>query len=155
MAITTTEAAGAHQWVARPNRSLTPTARRRLIGGVVLLSLVVSGGFALAGAWLVAPFAGLELLVLFFALRAIARHDASFESIRLEGRQLIVTRRLPDGDLTQRFHAGWARVSLDAAPGADPLLCIRAHGQGVALGRLMTPDQRRQLAADLRQRLQP
>ena len=48
MAMTKTEAAGAQEWTARPNCSLTPTARRNLVCGILAASLLVSGGFLLA-----------------------------------------------------------------------------------------------------------
>ena len=85
MAITTRETAGAREWIARPNRSLTPAVRRGLIGLILAANTLIGLGFWLAGAWPVLPFAGLELLLLFVALRAVARRDAAFESIRLEG----------------------------------------------------------------------
>ena len=50
MAMTKTEAAGAQEWTARPNCSLTPTARRNLVCGILAASLLVSGGFLIAGA---------------------------------------------------------------------------------------------------------
>ena len=115
MAITTRETAGAREWIARPNRSLTPTVRRGLIGLILAASILISLGFWLAGAWLVLPFAGLELLLLFVALRALARRDASFESIRLEGDRLTVTRHLPGCESHHSFHAGWARAASKAS----------------------------------------
>lgn len=154
MAITTRETAGAREWIARPNRSLTPAVRRGLIGLILAASLLISLGFWLAGAWLVLPFAGLELLILFVALRAVARRDAAFESIRLEGDRLTVIRHLPGCESHHSFHAGWARVSLEGERPSDPLVCIRSHGRSAQVGVLMTPDQRRVLATDLRQRLQ-
>ncbi len=155
MAITTIETAGAQEWIARPNRSLTPTARRGLIGLVLAASLLVSGGFALAGAWLVLPFAGLELVILLAALRAIERRDRSYESIRLEGNRLTISTSLPEGRSQQSFHAGWAKISLEADDTREALLCIRSHGHSAHVGRLMTPAQRRQLATDLNHRLHP
>ena len=154
MAITTRETAGAREWIARPNRSLTPSVRRGLIGFILAASVIVSLGFWLAGAWLVMPFAGLELLLLFVALRVIARNDTSFESIRLEGDRLTVTRHLPDCESHHSFHAGWAKVSLEGDRPADRLVCIRSHGRSAHVGALMTPDQRSTLATDLQQRLQ-
>ena len=62
MALTFQEAGGAREWTARPNRSLSSAARRGLIGGLVIVTLLVSAGFMLAGAWMVLPFAGLELI---------------------------------------------------------------------------------------------
>lgn len=153
MAITTIEAGGMHEWHAHPNCSLTPFARRILIGGLIFVSLLVSGAFLLAGAWLVLPFAGLELAVLFVALSIIKRHDRSSETIRLEGSRLSVHSHLPDRDIHQEFNVGWAHVSLEADNGPDPLICIRSHGRSCQVGHLMTPEQRHQFYTDLSRRL--
>ena len=88
MAITSSEAEGVHVWHARPNCSLDTLGRRILIGGLVLVSLIVSGGFLLAGAWIVLPFAGLELVALFLAFHAIARRDTLSEVVRLDAHLL-------------------------------------------------------------------
>lgn len=155
MAITTTETAGAREWTARPNRSLPPTECRVFCGLIVVVSLGVGIAFAFFGAPLVLPFAGLELGLLYFALRHLARADNAFESIRLDGNRLTVTHHFPSGNACQHFHAGWARISLEAAPPDEPMVCIRAHGHHATLGRLMTPAQRRQLVQDLHHSLQP
>lgn len=155
MAITTQEAAGAREWIARPNCSLTPAVRRGVIGCVLAISLLVTTGFVLAGAWMVLPFSGLELAALLFALRAIRRADQSYESVRLENGQLIVSSHLPHLNLEQRFPAGWARVSLESDGDGDALLCIRAHGRSSHIGRLMTGAERQRLVAELRTHLNP
>lgn len=155
MALTFQEAGGAREWTARPNRSLSSAARRGLIGGLVIVTLLVSAGLMLAGAWMVLPFAGLELIVLALALRALERSDTAYETIRLESGRLSVLTHCPHGDLSASFHPFWARVSLEPdSPGGDPLLYIRSHGRHARVGHLMTPDQRRTLAAELRGQLQ-
>lgn len=153
MAMTKTEAAGAQEWTARPNCSLTPTVRRNLVCGILAISLLVSGGFLLAGAWLVLPFAGLELAALYIALRALDRADSASETIRLEGDRLTVTTRFLGRDNQQSFSTAWARVSLEAGDAPDPLICIRSHGRSCQVGRLMTPPQRHQFFSDLSRRL--
>lgn len=155
MAITTIEAEGVHEWRARPNCSLNPSARQLLIGGVLFLSLLVSGGFLVAGAWLVLPFAGVELAVLYIALRILDRRDQSSETVRLEGSRLSIVSHLPGGDIQHDFNTGWARLSLEAdtASGPDPLICIRSHGRCCQVGHLMTPEQRYQFYTDLSRRL--
>lgn len=153
MAMTKTEAAGAQEWTARPNCSLTPTARRNLVCGILALSLLVSGGFLLAGAWLVLPFAGLELAALYMALRALDRADSASETIRLEDGRLTITTRFPGEDRQLSFPTAWARVSLEAVDTPDPLICIRSHGRSCQVGRLMTPPQRLQFFSDLSGRL--
>jgi uncharacterized membrane protein len=104
MAMTKTEAEGAQEWTARPNCSLTPTARRNLVCGILAASLLVSGGPA-SGAWLVLPFAGLELAALYIALRALDHADSASETIRLEGDRLTVTTRFLGRDPTELFHS--------------------------------------------------
>lgn len=153
MAITMKEAAGARSWIARPNCSLTPALRRGVIVLILAASLIISTAFLLAGAWLVLPFAGLELLVLFIALRAIDRQAADYESIHLDDDKLIVSTRQSAVSFRQGFHAGWARITLEPGDGPDPLVCIRAHGHSAQVGRLLTPEQRRQLFSDLSSRL--
>jgi uncharacterized membrane protein len=103
----------------------------------------------------VLPFAGLELAVLFIALRAIERGDRAYESIRLDGQALIVDSHLPGQTEHQSFHAGWAKVSLEDDSSGEPLLCIRSHGRSARIGRLMTLSQRQQLALDLKHHQQP
>lgn len=155
MALTFQEAGDAREWTARPNRSLDPAARRGLIGGLLAMTVLVSVGFMLAGAWMVLPFAGLELIALGLALRAVARSDDAYETIRLEAGRLSVTAHRPHGDFCASFHPFWVRVSLES-DGTDraPLLCLRSHGRQARVGHLMTPDQRRTLATELRGQLQ-
>lgn len=153
MAMTKTEAAGAQVWTARPNCSLTPAARRGLIGGILVISLLVSGGFLLAGAWLVLPFAGIELAAFYLALRIIERADTASETIRLQDGRLTLSGRFPDGNWQDSFPTAWARVSLEAGTAPDSLVCIRSHGRSCYVGRLMTSAQRHQFCSDLSRRL--
>ena len=122
---------------------------------VVLAAVVpVGAGFALAGAWMVLPFAGLELALLFIVLRSLRQRAASYKSIRFDGDRLIVASSLSGRQARHAFPIAWARVSLEAEGGAEPLLCIRSHGRSVCVGQLMTLPQRRRLAAELATRLQ-
>lgn len=153
MAITMKEAAGARSWIARPNCSLTPTLRRGLIALILAASFIISTAFLLAGAWLVLPFAGIELFLLFLALRAIDRQASDYESIHLDDDSLIVSTRRSAASFSRRFQTAWARVTLEPGDSREPLVCIRSHGHSTHVGRLLTPDQRRQLFSDLSSRL--
>ena len=50
--------------ILRPNRSADWRANRNLLLSLAALSCVISTGFALLGAWVILPFAGLEIAVL-------------------------------------------------------------------------------------------
>jgi uncharacterized membrane protein len=57
-----------------PNRSLSWRGNLWIITGLFLVSLCVVTGMALMGAWVVLPFAGLELTALFIGLYYTARN---------------------------------------------------------------------------------
>ena len=46
--------------------------------------------FAVLGAWLILPFAGLEMLVLYLAFRYIDRHAGDYERIAIDGDRVEV-----------------------------------------------------------------
>lgn len=105
MAITTIEAAGAQQCIARPNCSFTLAAPCSLIGGILLASLLARTGFLLTDPWLVLPFIGLELALFLFVLRIPERAGASCKFSRLENDRLIATAllRMPAPDSANRL----------------------------------------------------
>ena len=47
--------------VARRNNSLSSAGRTLVVGSLATISLVISLAFALRGAWMILPFAGLEI----------------------------------------------------------------------------------------------
>src|SRR5215510_9003168 len=71
--------------VARRNNSLSATGRALVLGSLVVISLAISLAFAYLGAWLVLPFAGAEMGVLYLAFRHVQRHAADFESLAIKG----------------------------------------------------------------------
>ena len=94
------------------------------------VALAIGAGFAVMGAWLILPFAGLEVLLLGAAFVAYARRAADYEKIELAGRRLTVEvaqaerRRQYELDprrtqvLLEKDEGYGARVWLNGAPGA-------------------------------------
>src|SRR5262249_27406521 len=76
--------------IAKRNNSLSSAGRAVVFGSLVALSFAISLAFAFQGAWLVLPFAGAEMLVLFLAFRVIDRHAADFESIAIRGDRVLI-----------------------------------------------------------------
>ena len=59
--------AAEYERVARRNNSLSSTGRIFVFAFLFVVSVGIAGAFALLGAWMILPFAGLEMLVLFLA----------------------------------------------------------------------------------------
>jgi len=66
-----------------PNRSLGPAARRWVLVAIAATPLGIAAAAWAIGAWLVMPFAGLEIAVLALAFHIVATHDADFERLEI------------------------------------------------------------------------
>ena len=121
-----------------------------VFGSLVLLSLAIAAGFAAAGAWMVVPFAGLEVAALLAAAAAFLKRAGDFERVAVRGDRILVEVRERGVAEQFEFHRGWARlVALDA-----DRVALRSHGRTVEIGRYCSEDGRQMLARELRGRLE-
>ena len=130
------------------NRSISDRGLRAHLLVIAAVSLSIAVVFAFLGAWLVLPFAGVELSALYLAFAHIARRASDYERIALCSGRLIV-------DVCERrevehyeFVSAWLRI--DDTPGA---LSLGTHGRRVRIGRHLDAQGRKDLARWLRERL--
>jgi uncharacterized membrane protein len=137
--------------VLYPNRSLGQPGFYLLMGAIVLVSGAIGAGFALAGAWPVTGFLGLDVLLLYFAFRWNYRAGRCAELIRLDRDGLRVRQVRPDGRTREwRFEPHWVRVTIDDPPRHDSQLMLRSHGRALAIGAFLTAAERVEVANALR-----
>jgi uncharacterized membrane protein len=142
------------QIVARPNKSLSATGMVKVVGVIASISLIIAIGFGLLGAWLVLPFAGLEVLALAYAFYYINCHASDYESITIDGDSLAVEKRDYKNTSQVVFNRYWARVLLRELPSGDQSLLLRSHGKEVEFGRhFLNNEQRLMLAQQLKTRV--
>lgn len=120
-----------------------------VFGSLGLLSLVIAGGFAAAGAWLIIPFAGLEIAALLAAAAVFLRRAGDFERVAVFGDRIVVEFRERGLAEQFEFHRGWAQV----VTGDSGMPALRSHGRTVEIGRYCGEEARRHLAGELRSRL--
>ena len=140
-------------FVARRNNSLSPGGRSLVVWSLAAVVLAISLGFALNGAWMVAPFAGLDLLLLYLAFRYIGRHSGDYESVVLRGDQIVVERWEAGRSRTLVFNRYWARLECSDA-GGNGRWILRSHGQEVEIGSGLNPAQRAAMASRLKEHLE-
>jgi uncharacterized membrane protein len=136
----------------KPNCSLSPRQKIWVFLAVAIFPICVSTVFALLGAWLVLPFAGLELLALAFAFYLVHCHSGDYENITIAGGNLAIERREYKNTSRVVFQCYWARVILRDGPGGEQRLWLRSHGKEVEFGRNMSNDARLILAGQLKRR---
>ncbi len=140
----------------RPNRSLTTKGMLALFGAFALLAAIIGTGFALAGAWLIAPFAGLEVAVAGMVLYLLHHHAGDYERIDIEGRHVRIVQRRGKAETRYEFERYWAQARLAHGTSLRPSrLSIGSHGRFVELGAALDEDARRQLAQRLHRLLGP
>jgi len=140
--------AGSQQWVLRRNCALSPRQLALCFAVIGMLSLAIATVFAFQGAWLVVPFAGIEMLALCIAFVVHARHAGDYERIVLSAGRVRVE-RLHGGSLaTDECQAPWVRVEYRGA--RRELIRLVAAGRELAVGRFVPDGERIQLAHELR-----
>lgn len=138
--------------VIYPHRSLGPRGVRNIILGLAGALSLVAIYFTAMGAWPVLPFFGCEILLIWWAFKASARDGRASERVRLTQDELTVARMRPSG--REQHHRiappHWLRVDLTARPGGDNELRLASHGRSLKVGGFLTPEERGELAEELR-----
>jgi len=127
------------------NCSITPRQMLLLLGVTAALSFGIGIGFAVFGAWVVLPFAGLEMLALTAAFHCAGRHAGDYEKFAVTGGMLRVEIRDGGTVHAHEFNPHWATL-LVRAHGRDTRLALRSHGHELEVGRHLPADARRGLA---------
>lgn len=137
----------------RPHRSLTPKTARIFIALVAAPTFAVALMFTAQGFWPILPFAGLEIGLLAWAVRASMRSGLERETITVTQDSVIVRHWDRRGLQSSVFPRHWARVTLHAPPAAlhPSRLVLESRGNACEVGRFLTEDERRGLAVRLKQ----
>lgn len=119
-----------------------------------LLSVVTLGiatGFALAGAWLVLPFAGLEVTALVLAFLWTARHAADYERLEIAPGRVRV--EVAEGQALRRREVNGGALRVRQLPG-DGRVVVTCAGSGeIEIGRHLDAEARVGLADELKKTL--
>lgn len=146
---------GSASFAIRPNRSLPVAGLVVLFAGLSALPATIGIGFAVAGAWMVLPFAALEVAFLGALIYRLYRHVDDGELIIIDADRVRVTQRVGTREHHYEFQRHWLRV--DLKPGRTPRepsrLRLGSHGRSLEIGHGITDDDRQRLAAALRQAL--
>jgi uncharacterized membrane protein len=143
MAITFAET----QITVRPNNSLSPVNSLRLLIALAGMALIVAFGFVHVGAWLVLPFAGLELMAFAYAFYYLNLHADDYEMITFSDDKVIIEKRGYKESSKAEFQRYWARVSLRQQSEGVSALFVGSHGKEVEFGRNYINEAQRQILA--------
>lgn len=150
----TVENAADFTFVARRNNSLSSGGRFLVLGSLAVVVLAISLGFALNGAWLVFPFAGLDILVVYLAFRYVEQRAGDYECITFHDDNIVIESEHRGRIDRFEFNRHWVQVTfIEAQGGERGRLLLRSHGKEVAFGVHLTGEQRAAVARQLKEHL--
>jgi uncharacterized membrane protein len=149
------ESAGAFVFQSRPNHSLTRPQERLVFWSLAALCFAMALVFALMGYWPTLPFAAIEIGFLAWAFKALRGREGNFEALRIEGDVVVLEWHAGGVGERREMNRQWARVACDCrTPGRNCRLSVSSHGRATEVGQYLSDEERLQLAAALRSRLQ-
>lgn len=143
-----------YKMIAKPSNSLPVKGFVWLFTGIVLILAVIAIGMSQIGAWFVLPFAGLEVLAFAVAFYQVHVHYNDYESISLEGDNVVIEKHVNKSIDRVTFQRYWVKVTLRNMQDGTVGLFIGSHGKQVEFGkRFMDDMQRIELAKQLKVKL--
>lgn len=136
------------QWMLKRNCALTPRQLAMWFAALSLVSAVIAVAFAFQGAWMVVPFAVLEITALGIAFLVYARHAGDYELIKVVSGE--VTIEMSSAQRVERsvLSAPWVRVEYRGRP--RDLVELKSGRNHYAVGRYVSDQARKVLAQELR-----
>ncbi|HEX3350941.1 MAG TPA: DUF2244 domain-containing protein [Acetobacteraceae bacterium] len=133
-----------------PHRSLSRRALNRLLIAIATLCGINATAFVLMGAWPVAGFTGIELLLAAVLFRINALSARGSEVILLTQTGLQIRRTSPKGAREEvMLPAAWLQVVFEDKPSRISRLLLIAPGRREEVGRVLGEEAKRDLARSL------
>jgi uncharacterized membrane protein len=140
--------------VLRPSPPMSGRTLLIILALVASFNVAFALSFILRGAWPVAPFMGLDVLLLAWAFRESKIRARQSEHVTLTRAELAVAQRSARGITKELvFNPYWVRVDLQPWTEYSNRLYLHSHGQTVQLGAFLAPAVREDFANRLKSAL--
>lgn len=135
----------------RPHRSMTKRQFHWLLMGIAGVSFVTTLPFVIMGAWPVAGFMGLDVLLVYAAFRANFRAARAYEDVEVTTIQLRLAKVNPRGARAEwRFNPSWVRLERqDHVEFGTQRLDLVARADRIEVASFLGPDAKGRFADDL------
>ena len=138
--------------ILKPNNSATWRFNMMIAASLAFLATLISTFFLLQGLWLIAPFSGLEVLVLLGCLYLCARSNIQTEIIKFSPDKVVIEQGRTFAEKSWEYHRSWAKIFVRKPrhKGHPDQIVIRSHGEELELGSFLNKDDKQTLVNKLR-----
>lgn len=143
---------GVVRFTLQPNSSLSWQGNMKFLAWMAVVSLSIAGWFAWQGAWLIFPFAGIELIALGSALYLVSSRSLDREVLSIDRDTIEVCKGRWQVESTTCLQRHWVKVCLETAKHDwyPSRLLLRSHGKATEIGNFLDEDEREELAGRLK-----
>jgi uncharacterized membrane protein len=141
------------EFLIRPNRSMTAKGMVFFVAVIGLGVFLIAIRFVLLGAWVILPFAVLEIGFLAAGFWLYERASRYRETVQLSRDSFLITQDGVNVRRSWRFNPHWVQVNLKLDPNDwyPSRLLIRSHGEQVEIGTCLTNQEREELSIAIKQ----
>ena len=142
-----------HHFDLAPHCSLSTRGAALFFISVCVPTFGVAGVATVLGYWPILPFAGAEIALLAWALKTNMARRFEHEHIEVTETEVVIEYSHALGRGTARrivFPRHWTRVKIRRPNSPPSSLVIESHGRCHEVGKFLTEEERRQLAAELK-----
>ncbi|XOZ34474.1 DUF2244 domain-containing protein [Halomonadaceae bacterium KBTZ08] len=134
-----------------PNRSLSWYGNIAFFGLIAVVTLIVAIGWSLAGAWMILPFAGLELAVVAYGLYYTSRQCHRQEVLVVTADTVRLEKGINRKESEWSVPRYWVRVIMEMPRhGFEvPRLVLAYHDTRVPVARFLNPEDLQEFMAFL------
>ena len=138
--------------VIQPNRAASWRTNQIFLLLIGSLSVLIAGGSAVLGAWLILPFAGVEILLLVSLLWYVNTVHSRQEVVHFSDVEVVVEKGRNVPVLKWKCLRPWCRFNLyKSHPWYPQRLKLRCHNREIEIGEFLPESERSELRAYLRQ----
>jgi uncharacterized membrane protein len=141
----------AHHFDLAPHCSLSTRGAALFFVSVCVPTFGVAGAATVLGYWPILPFAGAEIALLAWALKTNMARRFEHEHIEVTETEVVIeqSRGTPRRIVVPR-HWSQVKIRRPKSPLHRGQLVIESHGRSHEVGKFLTEEERRQLAAQLK-----
>ena len=146
----------AQEFVIKPNNSLTLRDLLLLGSGFGVILLLLAARLLVMGLWLVVPFLLLDFLVVALAFYLIRKKGGTYESIRIDDRQLRIHHHETRRSKSWSFDIHWVKIKLQEHEHRwqSSRLLVGSHGRWIEFAGFLTDEERASLYRALNKSIQ-
>jgi|TARA_X000001036_G_scaffold90510_2_gene82865 uncharacterized membrane protein len=147
---------GIYRILLRPNQSTDWKSSLIFISIIAFTCLTIGIGFALAGATMILPFAGLEILFVATCVYLVMKQTYKQEVITLTKEKLTIAKGAGKIDQEWEYFRMWSFISVERPehPWYPAHIIVSSKGERVPIGDFLNEDEKEELVKNLERIIQ-